>query len=112
MGIDVKYNVNKVWLGQVTKMETSVSAGYNLFSTEDKILKASSVTVVATHLHLEISLGYFGHIYPRSSLAHYHFLHVEGGIIDSDFCGEIIVVIFNHLSKTEKVLGGFGSTSV
>ena len=112
MGIDVKYNLNKVWLGQVIKMETSVSAGYNLFSTEDKILKASSVTVVATHLHLEIPLGYFGHIYPRSSLAHYHFLHVEGGIIDSDFCGEIIVVIFNHLSKTEKVLGGFGSTGV
>ena len=96
MGIDVKYNVNKVWLGQVTKMETSVSAGYNLFSTEDKILKVGSVMVVATHLHLEIPLGCFGHIYLRSSLAHYHFLHVGGGIIDSDFCGEIIVVMFDH----------------
>ena len=49
MGIDGKYDVNKSWFTKETKMETSGSAGYNLFSAEEKTLKASSVTAISTH---------------------------------------------------------------
>ena len=66
-------------------MGTSGSAGCDLFSVEDKILKASSVTTIATRLYLEIPSGYFGRIYRRSSLARYYFIDVGGGVIDYDF---------------------------
>ena len=126
-------------------MGTSGSVGCDLFSVEDKILKASSVTTIATRLYLEIPLGYFGRIYPRSSLTRYYLIDVGGGVIDYNFRVWllIVVIIFNHskedyevavgdrvaqiifqkkeevnfvkcveLSKTERGLGGFDSTSI
>ena len=106
MGTDVKYNLNKSWLAQVPEMGTSGSAGYDLFLAEDKIHKVSSVTTITTHLHLEIPPGYFGRIFQRSSHARYHFLDAGGGVIDSDFRGEVIVIRFNYSKEYYEVAIG------
>ena len=103
MGIDIKYNLNKPWFAQEPKMGKSGSSGYNLFAAEEKTRKENSVTTISTHFHLEISLGCFGCIYPRSSLARYHFLDVGGGIIDSDFRDEVLVTVFNHSEEDYNV---------
>ena len=52
---------------------------------------------------MEISSGYYGHILPQSRLARYHFIDVGGEVIDPDFWGEMIVIMFNHLNKPYKV---------
>ena len=103
IGTDIKYNLNKSWLAQVPEMGTSGSAGYDLFLADDKILKVSSVTTITTHLYLEIPPGYFGRIFQRSSHAHYHFLDAGGGVIDSDFRGEVIIIMFNYSKEDYEV---------
>ena len=52
---------------------------------------------------MEIPFGCYGHILPRSSLARHHFIDVGGGVIDSDFRGELIVIMFNHSNKPYEV---------
>ena len=52
---------------------------------------------------MEIPPGYYGCIFPRSSLARYHFIDLGGGVIDSHFRGELIVIMFNHSNKPYEV---------
>ena len=52
---------------------------------------------------MEIPSRYYGHIHPRSSLACYHFIYIGGGVTDSDFGGELIVIMLNHSNKPYKV---------
>ena len=59
---------------------------------------------VWVHLEMEIPSGYYGRILPRSSLARYHFIDIGGGVIDSDFQGELNVIMFNHSNKPCKVM--------
>ena len=85
-------------------MGTSGSAGFYLFAAEDRILKPRSSTAV-THLQVEISTSYCGHILLRSGLACDNFIGV-GGVIDSNFWGEVNVIMFNHLNKLQEVRTG------
>ena len=140
MSFEIKY-VKMSWLAREPKMITSGSAGCDLIAAEDRVIKPLWAEPVCVHVEMEIRFGYYGHIRPRSSLARYHFIDVGGGVIDSDFRGEMIVIMFNHLnkpyevtvadripqivfqryevpsfvrcdelSKTDRGLGGFGST--
>ena len=84
-------------------MAASGTAGSDLFTTEDKVIKAQSTKPVSVRLEMEIISGYYGRIPPRSSLACYHFIEIGGGVIDSDFRGELIVIMFNHSNKPYKV---------
>jgi dUTP pyrophosphatase len=72
------------------------SAGYDLYSSENKIIKSNSRDVVSTDLQISLPLGTYGRIAPRSGLAVKHFIHVGAGVIDEDYRGTIMVVLFNH----------------
>ena len=102
---EIKY-VKKSWLAHEPKMTAPCSAGCDLFSAEEKKLKPHSVTSVSVHLHIEIPPGYYGCILPRSGLTRHHFTDVGGGVIDSDFRGELIVIMFNHSNKLYEVKVG------
>ena len=98
MLFEIKY-VKKPWLAHEPKMATSGPAGCELYAAEDKVIKAQSMEPACVHLEMEIPSGYYGCILPRSSLARYHFIDIGGGVIDSDFRGELIVIVFNHSNK-------------
>ena len=49
-----------------------------------------------TGLAVSLPLGTYARIAPRSGLAYRHFIDVGVGIVDSDFQGEIKVILFNH----------------
>ena len=102
MLFEIKY-VKKSWLAHEPKMATSGSAGCDLFAAEDKVIKAQSAEPVCVHLEMEIPSGYYCRILPRSSLARYYFIDIGGGVIDSDFRGELIVIMFNHSNKPYEV---------
>ena len=102
MSFEIKY-VKKSRLAHEPKMATSGSAGCDLFAAEDKVIKPQSTEAVCVHLEMEIPPGYYGCILPRSSLALYHFVDIGGGVIDSDFRGELIVIMFNHSNKPQEV---------
>lgn len=70
-------------------------AGYDLYSTEDYILKPLERKLLKTNIAISIPNGFFGRICDRSGNALKKGLHVMAGIIDSTYRGEVGVVLIN-----------------
>ena len=70
-------------------------AGYDIRSAQYVYISPKSQVKVSTGLHLEIPEGYVGIIKDRSSMAANR-IYTHGGVIDSAYRGEIIVVLSNE----------------
>lgn len=81
---------------------TKQSAGLDLFSITDISIPPSSKELINTGISIEIPTGYYGRIAPRSSMAWKKHSDVGAGVIDSDYRGDIGVVLFN-LSTTNSI---------
>jgi len=81
---------------------TPESAGMDLYSIENGIIPPSSKKLVNTGIRIEIPIGYYGRIAPRSSMAWKKHSDIGAGVIDSDYRGDIGVIIFN-LSTTNSI---------
>jgi dUTP pyrophosphatase len=91
----------KTWVnfrGNKPQYQTPDSAGADLESSEDVTIASGEWRLVGTGLFLEIPDGYMGMVCPRSGLAVKHGVTVLNGpgILDSDFRGEVKVVLINH----------------
>ena len=75
---------------------TEGSAGFYLYSEIDFILHAGCSAVIPTGIATEFSSDFAGQIWPRSGLAEKFQIDVLAGIIDSDYTGEIKVILKNH----------------
>lgn len=71
------------------------AAGADLRASECVLISPGERAAVATGLHLEIPPGYVGLIWPRSGLALSHGVDTLAGVIDSDYRGELRVVLIN-----------------
>ena len=60
------------------------------------MIPAKGKGVVQTGLAISLPSGVYARIAPRSGLAVKKFIDVGAGVIDSDYRGEIGVVLFNH----------------
>lgn len=69
------------------------SACLDLYASEEATVRLGKVTMVSTGLKIRIPPGYMGHIVPRSGLAVKKGFMVMAGIIDSDYRGELKVVL-------------------
>ena len=95
--IKVKYAVaNNSIHAKEPKKAMIGSAGYDLFVAEGKILLSRCVTPITIELKMEIPCGYFGKVYPRSSLLKNYFVSCDTGVIDSDFCGTVLILMTNN----------------
>ena len=74
---------------------TEGSAGYDLKSPRTGAILPQRKLTVQTELSLEIPKGYVGKIYPRSGLADQYCITTLGGIIDSDFRGNVSIILMN-----------------
>ncbi|MDC3063572.1 dUTP diphosphatase [Alphaproteobacteria bacterium] len=65
-------------------------------------LKQNEIFLVPTGIKLKIPRGYEGQVRPRSGLALNHGVTIlnSPGTIDSDYRGEIKVILINHSSET------------
>lgn len=86
------------------------SAGADLYACLDEPLTvAPGQTVwVPTGLAMELPAGYAGLVYARSGMACKRGLAPANkvGVIDSDYRGEITVVLHNHGSETQSLSSG------
>lgn len=86
------------------------SAGADLYACLDEPLTvAPGQTVwVPTGLAMELPAGYAGLVYSRSGMACKRGLAPANkvGVIDSDYRGEITVVLHNHGSETQSLSSG------
>lgn len=84
--------------------QTEGSAGMDLRAELESpiVLKSLERTLVPTGLYIELPLGYEAQIRPRSGLAFKHGISMVNtpGTIDSDYRGEIKVLVVN-LSKDD-----------
>lgn len=98
---------------------TEGSAGFDLYCLKDFGLLPGSKVLVPTGISTEFSSDYCGQIWPRSGLANKYGVEASfrkidqnnesdailGGLIDSDYRGEIGVILFcnNHTTSTQPV---------
>ncbi len=85
-------------LAQVPQYQTSGSAGFDLHSIEDVVIKAGEFKPIKIGLSVEIPQGYEMQIRARSGLAFKNGITILNGVgtIDSDYRGEIMGILVNH----------------
>jgi dUTP pyrophosphatase len=74
---------------------TNWSAGADLRCLEAFTLGPRERKSVPTGLIVEIPPGWYGRVAPRSGLADRHGVDTLAGVVDSDFRGELMVLIVN-----------------
>jgi len=77
------------------KRGSSLSAGFDLSSSENTIIKAGERGLVKTDLSIACPPGTYARIAPRSGLAVKKFIDVGAGVVDADYRGPVGVVVFN-----------------
>ncbi len=76
-------------------IKTKGSAGYDVYSIEDGVVPGRGRVLVKTGVTVQIPDGHCGQIWPRSGLSVKYGIETGAGIIDSDYRGELGVVLYN-----------------
>lgn len=71
------------------------AAGYDLYAAEKGIVHSECRLLIKTNISVSIPDGYYGRIAPRSGLAYKNGIDVMAGVIDSDYRGDIGVILYN-----------------
>jgi len=95
-------------LAQIPEYQTQEAAGFDLHSVEDIIIKPNERKLIGSGLAFDIPKGYEIQIRPRSGLAYKHGITVlnSPGTIDSDYRGEIKVLLINHSNEDFEIKVG------
>lgn len=104
----VKVNIKKLNENAVIPTYGSqFSAGADLYACNDEpiVIKPHQTVLVKTGIALEIPEGYAGLIYARSGIASKRGLAPANkvGVVDSDYRGEVMVVLHNHSSIAQEI---------
>jgi len=75
---------------------TPGSVGYDLFAADNCFILSGDHSCIQTGISVAIPPGHYGRIASRSSLSLRHGIEVGAGVIDTDYRGEILVVLYNH----------------
>jgi len=74
---------------------SSVAAGYDLYAAEEMVLEPGKRACVKTDIQIEVPDGTYGRVAPRSGLAAKHGIDVGAGVVDKDYRGNVMVLLFN-----------------
>ena len=92
------------------KYETKGSAGMDLIAAIDEaiILKPGEVKLIKTGIAIALEIGFEAQVRPRSGLALKNGITVLNtpGTIDSDYRGEVCVILINHSQTDFKIERG------
>lgn len=102
----MKIQIKKLYQdAYIPKYQTSGAAGFDLHSIEDTTISSGQSRLIKTGLAMAIEDGYELQIRPRSGLALKNGITVLNtpGTIDSDYRGEIMVLLINH-SKQDFII--------
>jgi len=90
------------------KYETDGSAGMDLYSTKNTWIIPGQISIISTGIAISLPKGYEAQIRPRSGLAAKYGITVVNapGTIDSDYRGEIKIILTNLSRQQHQVLRG------
>ena len=92
--------------GALPQYATAGAAGADLRAAADVVLEPGARAAVPTGIRLEIPPGHVGLIWPRSGLAVRHGIDTLAGVVDSDYRGEVAVVLVNHGAEAVRIAAG------
>ena len=83
------------------------AAGYDIYADQSGfITDYGGRLTVSTGWAMEMPSGYYAEIRPRSGLAVKHGIDTLAGVIDSDYRGEVKVILINHSDSTFVIKAG------
>ena len=82
------------------------AAGYDLCAASNYIIPSRGKETIEIGLAVSLPPGTYARIAPRSGLAVKNFINVGARVVDSDYRGEIKVVLFNHSVEDFTVQAG------
>ena len=85
---------------------SALAAGLDIFSIEDVDIPPRQRAAARTGLAVAIPAGFYGRIAPRSGLAAKKGLDVLSGVIDSDYRGEVLCLLYNTSDETINLPAG------
>lgn len=96
--IDFKLNVTLAPGAVLPVRKSEEAAGYDLCANipYQIVLWPDRFVTFSTGVSIEFPVGYFGRVASRSGLCRDHAVHIIGGIIDSDYRGEIHLILVNN----------------
>ena len=92
----------------VPEYQSKEAAGFDFHAIETVVLNPNERALIATGLSVALSYGYELQIRPRSGLAFKHGITVLNapGTVDSDYRGEVKILLMNHGTETFTVHEG------
>jgi len=93
-------------LAIVPSRKSTMAAGYDLYSAYNYVLKPNRRVLVKTDIGLEIPEGYYGRIASRSGISLKYGVEVGAGVVDSDYRGNIGIILYNHGDKEFNISRG------
>ena len=88
-------SVLKVLSGELAR-GSECAAGLDITAKTYGTVYPNGSLAVPTGLKVEIADGYYGKVSSRSGLSFKHGIEVGAGVIDSDYRGEVMVILRNH----------------
>jgi dUTP pyrophosphatase len=88
------------------KRGSALAAGLDVCGIEDLNIAPKQRVMARTGLAVAIPAGFYGRVAPRSGLAAKNGLDVLAGVIDSDYRGEIVCVLYNTGDEPIKLPAG------
>lgn len=85
---------------------TDQAAGYDLYAAQNAEIDPLKRALIKTNISIAIPKGYYGRIAPRSGLAYKNGIDVMAGVIDSDYRGDVGVILYNTGVDVFKVKQG------
>jgi dUTP pyrophosphatase len=82
-------------LAKIPTQGTPFSAGYDLYAAESCTVEKQSRKLIKTNISVAMPMNHYGRIAPRSGLAYKNGIDVMAGVIDSDYRGDIGVILLN-----------------
>ena len=74
---------------------TPFSAGYDLYAAENITVPRLERKLIKTNVSMAIPMNHYGRIAPRSGLSYKNGIDILAGVIDSDYRGDIGVILYN-----------------
>lgn len=91
---------------QVPARQSEGAAGYDIFSDENIALFPGERKLVSTGIALVVPNSYYGRIAPRSGMAVKKKIDVGAGVVDSDYRGEVKVLLLHNGRDVEHIKKG------
>lgn len=88
------------------RQQSMEAAGYDLCAAEPVTIYPGGRAAIATGFSFQIPAGMCGQVWPRSGMAVNKGIDTLAGLIDSDYRGEVKVVLINHGEDTVQIFAG------